>query len=152
MGERVFVRYRIYFWNAPILRLDQEIQIGKEIAREGRDSFLRRHHPYLGDDEQQRIAATAQMTPALKSRAFVLAALFFVPIIIFVGPGLLIVLALALPVLVLSIGSMLIARSRYHRWVDEMIRQTCCQLTQWRRMNNLRNSAQTLTFDIMRAR
>jgi hypothetical protein len=67
------------------------------------------------------MAATAQMTPAQKTRAFILAALFFVPIIIFIGPGVLIVLVLALPILVLGISSMLIARRRYHRWVDDMI-------------------------------
>jgi hypothetical protein len=43
------------FWSAPTLTPDQEMRIGEEVARHGRDSFLREHHPYLGEDEQAQL-------------------------------------------------------------------------------------------------
>jgi hypothetical protein len=114
------IRYRLYFWNPPKLTPEQELSIGREIVTLGRAAFLEQYHPYLSDKEQQQIQHSKQMTPKQKTRAIILAALFFGPIVFFVGAPLLILLLVVSPILALSLGTMLVARNRYRRWVDEM--------------------------------
>lgn len=114
------IRYNIYLWTPPTLTPEQEIQVGREIARVGRDACLRQT-PYLSKEEQQRIAATQNLSTPRKM-VIGLIGVLLVGLMVFTGG---IALAIALiavtPLLVLSIGSLLHAKKRYQRWVDEML-------------------------------
>jgi hypothetical protein len=114
------IRYRLYFWNPPILTSEQELEFGRQIVTQGRAAFFEQYHPYLSDKEQQQIQHSKQMMPKQKTRAIILAVLFFGPLLFFVGAPLLVFVLLASPILALSLGTMLVARKRYRRWVDEM--------------------------------
>lgn len=117
----MFIPYNIYSWVPPKLTPEQEIQIGKEIAQEGREKFLRRYHPYLSKKEQERITDAEDWTTTQRIRVIVIGVLFLGAIIFFAAPVFVIALPAIVIVLAVSLGSMYFARSRYRRWVDEMI-------------------------------
>lgn len=117
------IRYSIYFWAPPKLTLEQEILVGQEIAKEGREAFLRRNHPYLSNAEQQQIQSSQLWTKAQKFRVVIFATLFFAVALIFAGPMILIGLLAAIPILALSGFSLFVSRNRFRQWVDEMIQK-----------------------------
>jgi len=117
----MYILYNIYSWNPPKLTPEQEIYLGREIALAGREAFLRRYHPYLSKKEQAQVQMSQNMTTSQKIKALIIGALFFAPMIFF-GPAVPLVLLVAfVPIVGLSMGSLLLSRNRYRRWVDEMI-------------------------------
>lgn len=113
----MYISYNVYLWSPPILTPEQEIEIGRQIILEGREAFLKRA-PYLSEKDRQRAEAAKHYTPKQKIILGVVFAAIVVPAIVFFW---LPMLLLIVPVLIYSGGSLLYARSRYHRWVDEMI-------------------------------
>jgi hypothetical protein len=118
-----YVKYNIYLWGPPTLTPEQEIEIGREIALRGRDYF-RQRAPYLSNEEQQRIEDAKHYTRGHKIKIIVVAILLFGPCIVFISrtPRIWVPFLIALvPILVLSLGSLLHARARYHKWINEML-------------------------------
>ncbi len=114
------IRYRPYRWRPPNLTPLQKLEIGREIITTGRGAFFEQNHPYLSKEEQEQLARSKHMSRKQKVRVIALALLLFGPVVFFVGWPFLILLLVASPVLVLSLGTMFFARRRYRRWVDEM--------------------------------
>jgi multisubunit Na+/H+ antiporter MnhG subunit len=114
------VRYRLYSWSRPKLTLEEEVAVGHEIAIKGKDIFLRQT-PYLSAVERQRIENAKKQTVAQKIGVIALAVLFFGPAIIFLGVDWTRFLIVLVPVLIVSIGSLLAAKASYRKWVDEML-------------------------------
>ncbi len=114
------VRYRLYSWSRPKLTLEEEIAVGREIAVKGKDVFLRQA-PYLSEIERQRIENAKKQTAVQKIGIIVLAVIFFGPAIIFLGADWIRILIVLVPVLIVSIGSLLTAKASYRKWADEMV-------------------------------
>jgi hypothetical protein len=114
------VRYRLYSWSRPKLTLEEEIAVGREIAIKGKDVFLHQA-PYLSEIERQRIENAKKQTVVQKIGMIVLAILFFGPAIIFLRADWIRILIVLVPVLIVSIGSLLAAKASYRKWVDEMV-------------------------------
>jgi hypothetical protein len=131
-----YIRYNVYFWAPPTLTPEQEIHIGGEIAREGREAFLERHHPYLSKREQEQIVEAKNRTPAQNARVWIVATLFFGPLLFFAWPVILIGLLACIPIFGLSIGSMLLSKGRYRRWVDEMVAKYAAHAAQHGQIEN----------------
>jgi hypothetical protein len=125
------VRYRLYSWSRPKLTLEEEIAIGREIAIKGKDVFLRQA-PYLSEIERQRIENASKQTVVQKIGIITLAALFFGPVIIFLGVTWIRILIVLVPVLIVSIGSLLAAKASYRKWVDEMVAKYAAQIAKSR--------------------
>jgi hypothetical protein len=110
-----FIQYQLYFWNPPTLSAEQEIQIGREIAMQGRDVFLKKA-PYLPGNQRQLV----EQAPPIKPRGIAILIVFCGAMLWFFAVFWWLLIGLV-PILLLSIGSLLHSRSRYRKWVDEMI-------------------------------
>jgi hypothetical protein len=110
-------RYTLYFWCPPQLTPEQEIEIGRQIVLEGREVFLKRA-PYLSEEDRRRIEAAKQMAPWQRVLAGITLTVMVIGALMVAWLPLLMV---GVPIFLYSGGSLWHARSRYHRWVDEMI-------------------------------
>lgn len=115
------IRYRIYTWTPPRLTPEQEAALGRQIALEGRERFLEKHHPYLGEDEQAQLVAAKTWTIGQKVILGFVGVMFFGLAALTGGLLLLVALITCSPILALSMGSLLVSRNRYRKWVDEML-------------------------------
>ena len=109
------IQYQLYFWNPPKLTAEQEVQIGREIVLQGREIFLKKA-PYLPPDQRRLVEQAPPATPL----RIAVAVVFFGGALVFFAVFWWLLIALV-PILLLSLGSMWQARSRYRQWVDEMI-------------------------------
>jgi hypothetical protein len=103
--------------------MPEQIEIGREIALNGRDYF-RRRAPVLSNEEQQRTYDAKHYIRGQKIKIIVVAILLFGPCIVFISstPRIWVPFLIALvPILVPSLCSFLHARARYHKWIDEML-------------------------------
>jgi hypothetical protein len=114
--DNVYIRYNIYFWIPPHLTPEEEIQAGRQIVLQGREVFLQKA-PYLSNEEQRRIEDAKHISGNKRIILGVVFAALVIPVFV-VAWWLLIAV---IPVIILSLGSMLHARTRYRNWVDEMI-------------------------------
>ena len=113
-----YVRYRLYFWNAPILTPKQEIDAGRQIVMDGGPEAWKKRAPYLPPDERP---TEGDSSPKRRTIA-ILILLGFLAIVILAGPVLWIPLGIVcITVLPLSMYTLFSARKRYHSWVDKVV-------------------------------
>jgi Flp pilus assembly protein TadB len=112
----MYVRYNLYFWTPPILTPEQEIQVGRQIVLEGRETFLKRA-PYLSDEDRRHVEAGKHYTPKQRIILCFIGVVFLIVLIVTAWP----LLFGIIPIVLYSGGTLWHSRARYHRWVDEMI-------------------------------
>jgi Flp pilus assembly protein TadB len=109
------IRYPLYFWTPPTLTPAQEIEVGRQIALEGRDKFLQRTAPFKG---QVFIwPAFENFSPREWLAVAIFAAMIVATLVLFLVP-------LVIFVIVIGgySGSTLVMSRHYHRkWTEQML-------------------------------
>jgi hypothetical protein len=115
-----YVRYRLYFWNPPILTADQEIDAGRKIVMSGGPEALKKRALYLPPEE--RPTEGDEKSSPMRMTISIIILLGFLLLIVSAGPILWIPLGIvSVTVLPLSIYTLKTARSRYHDWIDKVV-------------------------------
>jgi hypothetical protein len=127
----MYIRYSVYLWTPPILTPEQEVQIGRQIVMEGRETFLKRA-PYLSQEDQRRMEAAQHYTTKQRIVLGTIFAAMMIAVVVLFWP----ILLGIIPILLYSGGSLLHARYRYHRWVDDMIAKYAASVTPQPRSTN----------------
>jgi hypothetical protein len=120
----LYIRYSVYLWTPPILTPEQEIQIGHQIVVEGREVFLKRA-PYFSHEDQRHIEAARHYTTKQRIVLGTIFAAMMIAVVVLFWP----ILLGIIPILLYSGGSLLHARNRYHRWVDDLIAKYAASIT-----------------------
>jgi hypothetical protein len=123
------IKYFIYFWSPPTLAYEEEVEVGKQIVLMGREKFLELT-PYLSQEGRSRNKYYRNLrnnNPGRYAWTVLIAVSFFaIAIYTIIATNhlanfLIVLLIAGVPIGLLSIGSMMSARARYRRWVDEMV-------------------------------
>jgi hypothetical protein len=107
------IRYYVFSWTRPVLTPEQEIEIGRLIAAEGRDAFLKGTHPFPHAENANR----KPVGPVEWIAVIVFIGLLLWSFVLFWLPMLIVIV----PISLYSGGSYLYAQQCRRRWVDEMI-------------------------------
>jgi hypothetical protein len=119
------IKYRLYFWNPPILSPAEQVAAGRMILMNGGKAAWLKRTPYLPQDESEAIARAAdwkRKSLLQKTREIGLPLIFFGAIFAFVGTLILVPLLLVCAtILPISLYTRWQAKKRYQKWVADMV-------------------------------
>jgi hypothetical protein len=119
------IKYRLYFWNPPILAPAEQVAAGRMILMNGGKAAWLKRTPYLPKDESEAIAGAENWNrkPLLQKAGDIgLPLIFFGAIFAFVGTLLLVpLLLICATILPISLYTRWQAKKRYEKWVADMV-------------------------------